>query len=311
MKKMLSIVCIAAASFGVAPSSGAKPSAIPWVPFQWSSITSGGKTYEKGALLVPVRIRSFPQTYCMQLDTGTPDTLFYAVPKNVQDAIVGDWNKGQPFSLPLHIGATVLTFTGLRIVASPSAEMNQPCPIIGTLGQSAFLNLVVFVDFVHQKIAFMRPAEVRDADLTDVAFVHMTARNDELFISISIDGVQYPNDFFYDSGSSLFPLLTIRSVWNQLTGHSVDEHGNAVIHVDQWSKTATVVGAKISGAMSIGPVTIPSPMAWVQTGGGAKGSDLADANYPVKGIVGNAPFFDCCMIVIDAPKSRFGIKKLH
>ncbi|MGH8225087.1 MAG: hypothetical protein ACRER1_02895 [Gammaproteobacteria bacterium] len=307
MNKIPRFFCIAIISLASATPGLAQPSGIPWIHFQWDSLKTGGKTYAKSALLVPVRIRSFPQIYYMQLDTGAFDTIFYAVPKKVQDALLGDWHKGQPFYLPLHIGDTLLTLSGIRITTL-SADMKGPYPIIGTLGLNALLNFAVFIDFAHQRIAFIRPQHVRPSDIAGVSFVHITYRNDKIFIPITIDRVRYKDDFFYDSGSSLFSLSTRRSLWSQLTGRSPDDQRNEIMRVNQWNKTATVIGAKIHGVLSIGPINIPSAVAWVQTSGGTGGA-LVTANYPVKGVIGNAPFYNCCMIVIDIPEQRFGITR--
>lgn len=289
----------------------ASSASIPWVRFHWVGFTSAGKHFAKAVLLVPVRIRSDPKIYYMQLDTGSAATVFYKAPYRGKSDPISGRNSGKPFNLHLRVGETQLDLSGLRIDGGLSADMKGPYPVIGTLGQSSFMKDVLFIDFVHQRIAWMSPSKVRAADLAGVSFVHMTARNGLLFIPIRLDHVVYPDGFLYDSGSSLFQLITVPGLWSHLTGKSMTEKGLPKIRIYQWGKAATMVGAKVEGPLSIGPVRLKNPMAWVQASGGAKRSNIAYAKFRLKGIVGNAPFDHCCMIVIDGPLHRFGIKKFH
>ncbi len=308
MRKPLPILYIITAAAIFTAFNNANAGSIPWISFYWSPIKNNGKTLAKGVLLVPIKIRSFPDTYYVQLDTGASATIFYSVPKSIQDELVGNWEKGQAFHLPLHIGSSVLTFTGIMIKTSPAADMSTPHPLIGTLGQNAFLNRVVFIDFIHQRIALLRLKQVKQQYLAGVSFVHMTYRNNELFIPLSLGRRHYPDDFFYDSGSSLFSLITTRPLWERMTGRSLDDPKNDIMNINDWGQTATMVGAEARDTLSIGPIRVASPMIYFQKS--ANSNNIANAKYPVKGVVGNALFYDCCMIVIDAPHKRFGIKKI-
>jgi hypothetical protein len=107
---------------------------IPWSPFYWNPMTYNGVTYKKSALMIPVRIRNYPETYCMQLDTGYQDTIFYAVPKSIKKELIGNYHEGEPFYLAMHYGSTLIHQSGIKIKYAPKAEMDAPCPVIGTVG---------------------------------------------------------------------------------------------------------------------------------------------------------------------------------
>jgi len=261
--------------------------------------------------MVPVQIRSQPQTYYMQLDTGYSETIFYAVPDTVKNALIGDFKGSGPFYLPLYVAGNLVTMSGIKIKTSPAASMDGPYPEIGTIGQNIILARVVFIDFVHQRIAFIKKEDVKPSYLEGVSFVPMHYRDDQFFIPVTINGVSYPDDYFYDSGSSMFTLITTSAVWQQITGSTASNPKNDILHVTQWGSIATLLGAKLLDRLTIGPLNIDSPMVYFQQSGGVAGSSLAGANYPVKGIIGNAAFYDCCMIVIDAPNNRFGIAVKH
>ncbi|MDE2234702.1 MAG: hypothetical protein KGK44_04030 [Gammaproteobacteria bacterium] len=76
-------------------------------------------------------------------------------------------------------------------------------------------------------------------------------------------------------------------------------------------KTVEAVGAPIHGDLLIGEIRLKSPMAYFQKPNAEHKDQFDEMLFPVKGIIGNAPFFDCCMVVLDEPYHRFGIKKLR
>jgi len=56
-----------------------KPKSEKWAPFEWANYTTGGKTYPKAAILIPIQLEHLPKTYWMQLDTGCDGTFFYGI----------------------------------------------------------------------------------------------------------------------------------------------------------------------------------------------------------------------------------------
>lgn len=297
-------------SLSVSPKSIEVASGIPWVPFHWSTADIEGRHLPKYALMVPVQIRDQTDTYYMQLDTGTSETIFYAVPDPVKKALLGDYSGSGPFYLPLHVAGNAVTMSGIKIKYSPVASIEGDHLQIGTIGQDMVLSRVILIDFVHQRIAFLKKEDVKPSYLNGVSFVPMHYRNDQLFIPLKLDGTAYLDDFFYDSGSSMFTLLTTSVVWQQATRSTVHNSENDVLHVTQWGSIATLLGARLTGHLSIGPVEIDSPMIYFQQSGGSASANLANAHYPVKGLIGNAAFYDCCMVVLDAPDDRFGIESI-
>ena len=53
---------------------------VEWSQFEWIGSTIGDKTFDRAAILVPVKLKNNPKTFWMQLDTGTDVTVLYQLP---------------------------------------------------------------------------------------------------------------------------------------------------------------------------------------------------------------------------------------
>jgi hypothetical protein len=173
------------------------------------------------------------------------------------------------------------------------------------------INFLVFIDFIHKRFAFVSKANLKSSYLDGFSFVPMDYRDGQFFISISLNDASYPDDFFYDSGSSLFPLITRKSFWKQNTDKKVNASSKKILDVNRWGSTVEMIGAPMHGNLLIGKLKIRSPMIYFQKTDAKHKDPFDNMLFPVKGIIGNAPFYDCCIVVLDEPHQRFGIIKLQ
>lgn len=284
---------------------------LPWAPFYWDGDN-------KDALFVPLKFEKLPTTYLMQLDTGTPKTVFYQVPmRQLEGALGVVEGSGAPLTIPLsiagyHYDDFVKADYGLHIwndFGNPIGPKDEH-PQLGTVGVDVFAHHIVVLDFPHRRIAMVDEGQALPADLVAKAVflpVQFDKAHDwKIFLPVNIDGKDYPDDFFYDSGSSETQLQAVKKTWQQLTGLKGDEKGlNTFISVD-WGQQDLFAKAPIVGQLSIGPVKLNKPLAVTMLHGRPQG-DLSNANYHVLGLIGNAPFYDRYVLIIDLPRKRLGI----
>jgi hypothetical protein len=65
------------------------------------------------------------------------------------------------------------------------------------------------------------------------------------------------------------------------------------------------------GNILIGKLKIRSPMIYFQKIDAKHNDTFDNMLFPVKGIIGNAPFYDCCIVVLDEPQHRFLVMQLR
>ena len=53
---------------------------VEWSQFEWTGSSIGDKTFDRAAILVPVKLKNNPKTFWIQLDTGTDVTVLYQIP---------------------------------------------------------------------------------------------------------------------------------------------------------------------------------------------------------------------------------------
>lgn len=292
-------------------SLGCAAADLSWAPFYWD----GDK---KAALLVPLKFDKLPTTYLMQLDTGTPKTVFYQVPMRQLESSLGVVEgSNAPLTLPLsiagyHYADFVKADDGLHTWLNFGDPIDPKVehPQLGTVGVDVFVHHIVVLDFPHRRIAMLDEDQALPADLASQA-VFLPVQFDKahgwhIFIPVKIDGKDYPDDFFYDTGSSAIQLETVKQTWQQLTGLTGDEKGlDTFISLD-WGQEETFAKAPIQGELSIGPVKVDKPLAQTMLHGRPEG-DLSSAHFHVLGLIGNAPFYDKYLLIIDVPHKRLGI----
>ena len=107
--------------------------------------------------------------------------------------------------------------------------------------------------------------------------------------------------FMYDSGSSLFPMITSLNNWNEITSQKVDD----TLSVTNLGKPLKMIGSNASKQIKIGSISlIDFKVYYAQD----TNFDTLFDQLKCDGIIGNAFFFDKT-ICIDFKNKRFGVSK--
>ena len=289
-----------------------------WSRFEWVSTTSDGKTSEKAAIYLPARISGIAGEYYMQLDTGAPRTMLYDIPykqilreQNALSSEVADGRSSNRFSAVSFTGSigrfdlTHVPFLLYEDYGIPISHKGK-YPKIGTIGLDIFREHPLILDFPKRQFAVLGRGDSIPLALERRAnYFEVTVRDGLLFIPVFYD--EQPIDsIFYDTGSSIFPLVTTRSLWQRLTGRTGDEPDNEHLTIYSWGKQVVMTGARTKKSLRVGSVRVANTMVYFAP---PEARNLSFENSPVKanGLVGNALFFDDKTVIIDIPHTRMAI----
>ena len=306
VRSLLAVLCCACAA-----------RAQEWSRFEWSRQNYSGRTFEKAALMLPVRLEGVDGTYYMQLDTGLNLTVLYGTPYEEvlrrHNAFAPEKLGGAPSpqgyaraALSARVGRLVLKDAPVVVRKDYGGSVkNQGRPKIGSVGLDLFAERVLLLDFPARRFAILDKGEPVPADIERRAsFFPVTERNGKLFVTVS-HGDDPLGELFYDTGASAFTLLP-PAVWRRVTGREGPEPDNVRVAVPSWGRSFTAVGAP-----SLKPLRVGTFDAGRQTVYFAE-SPLPNVDfehYPFKvgGLVGNAPFYDAHAVIIDLPRRRMGV----
>lgn len=297
------------------PSRGAPPAPardeVAWARLRWVSATIGGTTFDKAALYLPLTADTLGGTYWLQLDTGADsDVWLYTAPMDqllrrhgaVRDTTT--WFEipaGKIGTYPLRSHAV-----NIRRFAGDTVRADNPLPKIGTLGLNFFRNRVLLLDFPAERFAILDSAAAIPEWIEERAsWVDVDYRNDKMFIPLTLAGTTY-EDFFYDSGASLFPVSTSKPIWQRATGRTGDEPDNIALTVRSFGEDVTLIGAPARGRVAVGEAALERPSVYFMAEGPER-LRMENFGFRTSGIIGNALYSERYLVVIDLPRRRFGL----
>lgn len=275
-----------------------------WTDFAWHAVDANGQRLERAALLVPATIVGLPGTHALQLDTGAHLNFLHGGAVADVDpayaAALGRWAL-----LTGEIAGMSVTDERFTVLADYRAIFmrGEPTPVIGTLGLPFLERRVLIIDYPRARLA------VRDASsplptaiLQKSRFSPLDYRNGKIYVPVTLDG-QTRSEYVFDTGASLFPLMTTQEEWERLTRRRFDDPRNHRYTLPSWNDTwREAVGAPMMGRLRMGPVSSGRPMVFF----------VNDARFRIdqlpktRGIIGNALLVREYAIVIDIPGRRMG-----
>jgi hypothetical protein len=304
----LALLLLAACAAPPPSAPAAEP--IAWSDFRWVPLSSGGRTNPHAAIFVPIQSEDLGGTYWLQLDTGAEaDLWIYRAPLAQLLARTGvAYDSTRAVRVDGRIGAYPLRQARVQVhrYAGDSLRAGDPFPEIGTLGLDFFRGRVLLLDLPRRRFAILDSAAALPPSLASrVAWTPAVHRNGKLFVPLTAGGRTF-DGFFYDSGASLFPLVTTPEVWRQITGRAGDDPSNTVVRVPSFGETITLKGAPVPGRVSVGAAALDQPLAFYLADGPRR-LDFGTWGFPVTGLFGNALFADRYLVIVDLPHARFGL----
>lgn len=277
---------------------------ISWIPFYWTKDTFDGRPFEKTAIMVKTRIDNIPDTFICQLDLGSNITMLYENPvmsyrqlnkksfyfserifggrkhKCIRDIVCNLGNavvKSRSVIVKEDYGDTVLTEDGFKI---------------GTIGVDMFRDKILVIDFPRQRFC------VQDEIAGDsIPFIPMelTASG---FVLLPVKIGNRILKCLYDSGSSLFPILTSVDEVKDFSTNPVKD--SFTIH--SWGREEKVYTRDMDTTIQIAGNIYPDKQVYT-----INTIDNFLKENKVDAMVGNALFWHNT-IVIDFKHRRFGIR---
>jgi len=272
-----------------------------WIPFLWSSDEIDGRKFERSAMFLQGRVEPLSVEGVFQFDLGAPHSVLYGR-SFPEDAL-------KPF-----ISSKTVRFNGKEIpfvsvsITFPSAKVKDPVlledfggdeeiegqRILGTVGIDMVEGKVLIIDFPEERLAVL--PSLPDSFNVKTAPLRRTKSGHILFEG-EIDGERV--NFAYDTGSSIFGLLTTREIWQQLTDGVITDSFN----IYAWGRKYTVYAAKLKRKVRVAGIPLQiDEVHYVDMPGG---DEFFKANG-ITAMVGNRPFWDMT-VVLDLKEGRFGI----
>ncbi len=288
-----------------------------WINFQWEGDTISGRYFDKAAMFVPVKIENVPYTFWFQFDLGARRTMVYGNSFDTIMKLYPELNKkidttgnivinGQKINSLKNITLWLDTvkfflpeiafYTGFGDKTSPEVNLEKDTLIMGTIGRNIVENKILIIDYPGRRLAITDSLPARFIS----AQVEMSVQNGIFKIPINIDGNNYW--ILFDTGSSLFYLITCKDKWNNLidTTAQID-----TFVINAWGKQETLLNAHARFDFTIAGTTVHPEYIT------ATEKDMFCQFFEkqgVLGIMGNQPFLDK-VIFLDLKSNSFGYVK--
>lgn len=269
------------------------------IDFKWEKDSINGKLIDKIAMSVPFNIEN--KIYRFQFDLGANITMIYDKCFEKTEFI----KKKQIDYSNEAAGHTVFTIEdqsfnigklkvkNYKLHGLLNFDQDEAC---GVVGADLFQNKFLIIDFPNNKAVVSDKLKSKIASNTD--FIDIKIINNKPVIPIKIDNKIY--HFQYDTGASIFPIVTYKKNFQTLIDNSkIIENFN----IKNFNNPVIVKAIETNKAIKIGNSTFKTNEFWFTD------EDIFSfQQYGIDGIIGNVFFLDKT-IVIDFKNKKFGILK--
>ncbi|WP_261511482.1 pepsin/retropepsin-like aspartic protease family protein [Chryseobacterium paludis] len=286
-----------------------------WFPFSWYSAKISGKTFDKVAMLVPVKVNDLNANFTVQFDLGSDATLIYGNTissyykenemKNfiLQDSKstddggkIGYATKGLVYHFGKLSGDKLIYKDNYGDKIPRDSLFTKNPKHIGSLGADIFYNKVLIIDYPNKKMCLLDSLDNHWKNIT--TFVDVRSKNGRLHIPLTIDKKTYW--FLFDTGASLFPINISKDLWNSLVDKSAKTD---TILANSWGEKVKFYGRPIKEKVYLGKKKLESNYAWYNEN---KRLQEFNKTEQINGLTGNA-FFVNDIVVLDFKNNKFGV----
>jgi hypothetical protein len=290
-----------------------------WIPFSWESMTIGNREFDKGAMFVPFKIDGVDADFTLQFDLGATSSMLYGnkidyflnnnnllkakLDTTTKRFFIQNTKNGGFRNLDTRLGSVKYIFDDMAYfkgfgdtLTVDSIKKGKPIRI-GTLGAPFFKDKVLIIDYPNQRFLILDSLNAKAEG--DFDFVDARLDMGTLKIPFNIGGTPYW--LMFDTGSSIFAIMTDKQHYNTFTGNTpVDSLG-----ISSWGQTKMVYGKQINKPVKLGNATLPNNYVYMMPG-----NDWDDFYKQEKiiGLTGNA-FFLNNVVAIDFKHLKFGVYK--
>jgi hypothetical protein len=289
---------------------------LPWIPFNWEGGTLAGRRFDKVAITVPVTLDNLPHKFKMQLDLGAKTTHVYGNPitpylanypaLNAQlDTTRTFYMEGQKNPVLTGVNLKLGTvdfgprnlgyFKNFGTKLTAKTLTNKAEVHVGTIAPDLFQNRVLIIDYPHRRLCVVDKVP---AAYAKASFQPFRLKDGRIKIPLRINGQL--EDLLFDTGSSLFALLTTRQRAAALAPGAVQDS----IKTSSWGEYYYVYGRRPTGAIHFGTKQLPEALVFADN---IHKFDKLYEEESVWGITGNAYFLHNT-VIIDYQNHVFGVQ---
>lgn len=270
------------------------------LPIAWES----NEVSPMAALLLPVRLAGIPDTFYMQLDFGSPLTLFYCTPLTaIQQKYPGkaELSPGSPvLKSDFHLGNMHVTSGDFKIL-NYGEDIDWRTTgrryIIGTIGTDLLEKRVTIMDFRNNTCSFFGGIPSRESGRPFETF-EFNKRRILLPAKIGEEEVT----LLYDSGTSAFELVTSKSNWERY------KKENAKAQIDEansWGNSLQTFTAESNKELTFGRTRVPlRNVTYIE--GTSFLQQMLMRFSGMEGMTGNQLFKDR-VVILDCASRRFAV----
>ncbi len=276
------------------------------ISFEWQGDSVHAKWEAHAAMIVPVKLEGCPRTFYMQFDLGSPFSLFY---KNKLDAIGAKYPSAYPLpekdnrisAFNFWVDQTRVTAHEILVKQFDSAVIDwkkEGKEIIGTIGADLIDGKVLVLDYPGKKLHILPSVTPRLK--RKLSFSTFTYMNKSVLLPAKIGAKE--TLLFFDTGSSMFELLTNKETCLQLAtpGSQAIQH-----KVNSWGRTLVANTYASSTNINIANITLPlHSVTYIEGASSAQVERMLKAG--IGGMTGNKLFLHH-VLILDTKNQQFGV----
>jgi hypothetical protein len=283
---------------------------IPWIPFVWEGVEIDGRRFEKVGLFVKGELPELGLSGAFQFDLGAPNSVLY------ENNVLSEREKINAHIDPdrhIVVNGVECPMIDTPLVLNPQVALDQlglflgfgdgdvdvtsdGFPLLGTVGADVVNEKCLIIDFPQQRLAIVH--EVPEEFVANAAIAPLQRTpSGHILLTFTVDGVD--KRVLFDTGSSIFDLMTDKEQWLEITwGEVVD-----TLEILSWGQKQMVYGGVARGDFRLGHVALPLNTIYrIDDEGWAQ----FNRSHDLLGLMGNAPFLGS-LIFLDLVRGRFGV----
>jgi len=279
---------------------------INYTKMYWRDGSIGEISIKKTALFIKVKINNSNNNYYMQLDTGTPSTVFYGKALNqlgnqINIKTLFKKDSTEYVANPIiQIGNASFSAKEIKILKNMGAnKIDSLFTVIGTIGFDVLVDRTLILNFKKNKLAITNQS-LKEIDPTINLIKNASVDRFPILIPAKLN--QKKIRLFYDSGSSLFSVLT--SYKNLSLLENNNNKIDTLCCIQNWDNQLQVYRKKLKHQLQIGNIKESTKNIYA-----IDKMQIVNyfPNWFIYGITGNK-VFDNKIIIIDNKNNLLGIK---
>ncbi|CAC9977001.1 hypothetical protein [Flavobacterium panici] len=270
-------------------SGNAENASVKWV-------SDEGNPY--AALLLPVELKGIKKTFYMQLDFGSPITVFYKKSlQSVQEKFPSQIDFKEDVSLNFKVKNLSISSKKFQLLDyGKKADLDNPnsVNIIGTIGTDLLEKRIVSLNFINNTCSFTEN-EIENG------FTKFEFKKRKLLFPAKIENQDLK--LLYDSGTSGYELIINKEEWQK---YKLKNSKLKVEKGNSWGNVLTVISASANKKMQFGDTQLKiSEVTYVE--GVSKMQTFLMKRSGMQGMIGNKIFLNH-KLIIDCKNERFKVE---